>query len=48
MESDCLSAEGLSNESIAIRLWRDEGASILMLVLVGGREVRRIELDREE
>lgn len=27
--SECLSAEGLRSESIAIRLWRDEGASIL-------------------
>ena len=33
---ECLSAEGLSNESIAIRLWRDEGAFMLTLVVVVG------------
>lgn len=56
MESGCLSAEGLSSESMAIRLWRDEGASMLTLVVVGvvggggiesGRErVEKMEVDR--
>lgn len=46
MELECLSAEGLSNESMAIRLWRDEGASILTFVVVV--EVGRIGLGREE
>lgn len=47
MELECLSAEGLSNESMAIRLWCDEGASILTFVVVVG-EVGRIELGREK
>ena len=45
---ECLSAEGLSNESIAIRLWRDEGAFMLTLVVVvkSGRKERVKKMER--